>query len=177
MKRMLLLLFLLVFNISVICFASTADKIATKKIEKTNSNKKVNTIVYNNKKYGFKFNLPGTWKNYRIRIDKWEGLAIDNNQGEKVVQTGPIILIRHPKWTEKNQRQDIPIMIFTLSQWKLLQKDKFHIGAAPIGPTELGRNNKYVFALPARYNFAYRTGYEEVDNIVKNKSLYPINVK
>jgi len=44
-------------------------------------------------------------------------------------------------------------MVFTLSQWDSLQKYKFHIGAAPIGPSELGRNTKYIFELPARYNF------------------------
>jgi len=36
-----------------------------------------------------------------------------------------------------------------------LQQEKFHIGAAPINPSELGRNTKYVFALPARYNYAF----------------------
>lgn len=58
-------------------------------------------------------------------------------------------------------------MIFTLEQWGSLLEGKFHIGAAPIGPTELGRNSKYVFALPARYNFAFPEGYEEVEEIIK----------
>lgn len=105
--------------------------------------------------------------------DKWEGLAFEEPQGEKVVVTGPMIYIRHPLWTTENQRQDIPIMIFTLAQWDSLQKEEFHIGAAPVGPRELGRNGKYVFALPARYNFAFPTGYEEVENILKNNPLQP----
>ena len=61
-----------------------------------------------------------------------------------------MISIRHPQWTAENPRQDIPIMIFTIEQWNSLQQEKFHIGAAPIGPTELNRNEKYVFAIPAR---------------------------
>ena len=64
-------------------------------------------------------------------------------------------------------------MIFTISQWNALQQDKFHIGAAPIGPSELGRNSRYVFALPARYNFAFPTGYQEVEKILKSNPLHP----
>ncbi|QHQ61916.1 hypothetical protein Ana3638_14920 [Anaerocolumna sedimenticola] len=64
-------------------------------------------------------------------------------------------------------------MVFTLSQWDAMQQDKFHIGAAPINPEELGRNSKYVFALPARYNFAFPAGYEEVENIMVNAPLTP----
>jgi hypothetical protein len=74
-------------------------------------------------------------------------------------------------------RQDIPIMIFTIEQWNMLQEDKFHIGAAPVGPSEFGRNNKYVFALPARYNYAFLKGYEEVEKILKENPLKPFNIK
>jgi hypothetical protein len=62
-------------------------------------------------------------------------------------------------------------MVFTLDQWNSLEHDKFHIGAAPVGPSELGRNNRYVFALPARYNFAFPEGYEEVEKIMESKPL------
>ncbi len=34
--------------------------------------------------------------------------------------------------------QDIPVMVFTLSQWNDLLAEKFHIGAAPVGPSEFG---------------------------------------
>lgn len=62
-------------------------------------------------------------------------------------------------------------MIFTTDQWNLLQQEKFHIGAAPVGPSELGHNSSYVFALPARYNYAFPTGYEEVEKILENHPL------
>jgi len=62
-------------------------------------------------------------------------------------------------------------MVFTLSQWDLLQQEKFHIGAAPIGPTELGHNTRYVFALPARYNYAFPTDWEEVEKILEGNPL------
>jgi hypothetical protein len=65
-------------------------------------------------------------------------------------------------------------MIFTLDQWNALQQEKFHIGAAPIGPRELGRNSRYVFALPARYNFAFPKGYEEVQDILEGNPLHAI---
>ena len=66
-------------------------------------------------------------------------------------------------------------MIFTLDQWDSLQKGSFHVGAAPINPTELGRNTGYVFALPARYNYAFPAGYEEVEEILKNNPIQTID--
>jgi len=132
-------------------------------------------LAYENNKYGFRFSLPESWNGYTIVTDKWEGLALDDSGNAKVVETGPIVSIRHPQWTAEDPRQDIPIMIFTLDQWNLMQQEKFHIGAAPVGPSELGRNAEYVFALPARYNFAFPTGYEEVEDILKNNPLEAVD--
>jgi len=39
---------------------------------------------------------------------------------------------------------------------------------------QLGRNEEYVFALPARYNFGFLGGYEEVEMILENNPLAPI---
>ena len=129
-------------------------------------------IVYSNTVFGFDFNLPLSWKGYTIVNGKWEGMSTSTaTQSESLVAIGSIINIRHPLWTEKVPRQDIPIMVFTLAQWTSLQKDDFHIGAAPIGPSELARNSKYVFALPARYNYAFPKGYEEVETILKNNPI------
>ena len=125
-------------------------------------------LEYRNTQYGFNFLLPISWEGYFIVISEWEGFTPG---GDVPVEHGTMISIRHPKWTSVNPRQDIPIMVFTLAQWDSLQQEKFHIGAAPIGPSELGRNTKYVFALPARYNFSYLTGYEEVEKILENKTL------
>jgi len=126
--------------------------------------------VYKNLQYGFNFSLPESWQGHSIITTTWQGLSLEGSQGE-IVETGPLISIRHPQWTAQNQRQDIPIMIFTHAQWNSLQREEFHIGAAPIGPSELAHNSNYVFALPARYNFAFPTGFEEVENILKNSPL------
>ncbi|MDF2524606.1 MAG: hypothetical protein K0R31_2247, partial [Clostridiales bacterium] len=132
------------------------------------SYEKSDSIVYQNTEYGFNFSLPESWKDYSIINEKWEGVSSEDQQAGKAVEAVPIISIRHPLWTTQNQRQDIHIMVFTLNQWNSLQKEEFHIGAAPIGPSELGRNSKYVFALPARYNYAFPIGYEEVEEILKS---------
>ncbi|MFC5451230.1 S-layer homology domain-containing protein [Paenibacillus aestuarii] len=131
--------------------------------------------VYENTQYGFRFTLPDSWKGYTIVNDKWEGLSIGDSQGESVVESGAKISIRHPAWTAEQPRQDIPILVFTVDQWNELQQDKFHIGAAPVGPSELTRNDKYVFALPARYNFAFPEGYQEVEDILASKPIQPIS--
>jgi hypothetical protein len=127
--------------------------------------------LYQNSQYGFTFTLPDSWQGFTIVNDKWEGTGIGSAQ---IIATGPEISIRHPQWSKDNPRQDIPIMIFTLAQWQDLQQEKFHIGAAPMGPSELGRNDKFIFALPARYNYAFPAGYEEVEQILAGKPLKPM---
>ena len=130
------------------------------------------TIEYTNTEYKFRFALPDSWKGYSIITTEWDGYSFDNAEQKQIlVEKGPIISIRHPDWTAQNPRQDIPIMVFTIKQWNEIQANKFFIGAAPVGPSELGKNTKYVFALPARYNFAFPTGFEEVDQIINSKPL------
>jgi hypothetical protein len=127
-------------------------------------------VDYRNTEFGFSFSLPISWKGYSVETSEWNGY-IPGQQGDVVVEKGPIISIRHPEWTSANPRQDIPIMVFTLSQWDSLQQEKFFIGAGPVGPSELGRNTIYVFALPARYNYAFLLGFEEVEKILESKPL------
>jgi hypothetical protein len=128
-------------------------------------------ITYSNTEYGFDFTLPASWEGYTIQSEDWQGTALEGENQGKVVETGKKLMIRHPEWTEDNPRQDIPILIFTLDQWDRVSKDEIAVSAAPVGPTELGRNTNYVFALPARYNFAFPTGYEEVDQILQGGAL------
>jgi hypothetical protein len=143
--------------------------------KEANNQNEVDTIVYKNTEYGFSFTLPKSWENYQIISDSWEGIS--NDQTNKIIENGDILQIRHPEWTQEKQRQDIPIMIFTHEQWSALEREEFHIGAAPVGPTKLGENNEYVFALPARYNFAFPEGYEEVENILQTNPLQPKNIE
>ena len=129
------------------------------------------TVNYENTEYGFDFALPDSWKNYTIVTDTWNGNLISDTDTNKPDESGPIISIRHPEWTEDSPRQDIPIMVFTYDQWALIESEDLAVSAAPIGPSELGRNSVYVFALPARYNFAYITGYEEVNQLITDNSF------
>ena len=129
----------------------------------------LSTIKYENDEYGFSFYLPLDWKGYKIIQSEWEGEATKGSA--EIPLGGPIITIRNPLWSTQKPRQDIPIMVFTVKQWDALQNGKFHIGAAPVNPTELGRNEKYVFALPPRYNYAFLLGYEEVKEILANHPL------
>ncbi|MGB0081478.1 MAG: hypothetical protein WBP90_08130 [Terracidiphilus sp.] len=121
------------------------------------------SIVYHNLQYGFCFLLPADWKGYTIVVDQWSGSVLDKPQKE----SGPQLLIRHPKWTKADPWQDIPIMIFTPSQWKLVAADNLAVSAAPIGPAELGLNESYIFALPPRWiGFYDAKGIDEVQTLM-----------
>lgn len=129
------------------------------------------SIIYRNTKYGFDFTLPKSWSGYTIVTESWQGRSLEGSTSGQVTETGQKLLIRHPQWTKEKPREDIPVMVFTIAQWQLVSEEKISLGAAPIGPTELGRNSKYVFALPARYNFDSLTGYQEVEQIMEKNPL------
>ncbi len=143
-------------------------KLATTSIKENQGGK----VIYINTKYSFEISLPDSWQGFSEVVDEWEGDSIGSN-GEVIVgiEKGPIILVRHPKWTNEVPRQDVPVMIFTRSQWEDVIEEKINIGAGPIFPSEIGRNQKYIFALPARYNYTYLPGFEEVGQILDGKNL------
>lgn len=126
------------------------------------------SIEYRNAHYGFCFSLPASWKGYSIMSDQWDGSTPDSQN----VTHGPRLRIRNPKWTEKDPYEDIPILVFTHAEWNLVTQEKLNVSAAPIGPSELGSNARYVFALPPRYNFDYATGWQEVEDLIQRKSLH-----
>jgi predicted secreted protein len=130
-------------------------------------------LQYVNNEYGFTFALPESWRGYTIVSQQWLGHRL-GSVVDLAPAYGPEILIRHPLWTQTSPRQDIPIMVFTLAQWQMVEQEKLSVGAAPIPPSELGRNAVYVFALPARYNFAFQTGFEEVEQIMAGQPLQPL---
>ena len=127
-------------------------------------NTPLTSLMYHNTEFGFSLTLPSTWTGYKVISDMWRG---DMESGSTGVVSGPMITMRHPLWTSAKQYQDVPVMIFTTSQWNSMQAGNFHIGAAPFNPSELARNAKYVFALPARWNYASVEGIQEAEAITQ----------
>ncbi len=126
------------------------------------------TIEYRNARYGFSFTLPRSWKGFSILQQTWQG----NNGSSIVLERGPEITIRNPRWTADNPWQDIPIMVFTRVQWKAVADEKISVSAAPVPPSPLGHNRKYVFALPARFNYGDAAGQQEVQQILSQHALH-----
>jgi hypothetical protein len=123
-------------------------------------------VQYRNTEYGLLVKLPDSWKGFTIVTDQ---LDIGDTATGAVVGQYPRVSIRHPSWTTAVPRQDIPIDVFTIEQWEHVKgpgEVEWSVSAAPIPPSELARNSKYVFALPARYNYAFPEGFEEVEQIL-----------
>ena len=125
------------------------------------------SLAYENTEYGFKIDLPESWQGFSVIQKEWQGRDL-SREGKDDQVAGPLVIIRHPQWTEEEPRQDIPIMVLTHEQWKAIQAEQLSVSAAPIPPQELGQNERYVFALPPRYNYDFPTGYEEVEQIIEN---------
>lgn len=125
------------------------------------------TQTYTNDQYGFSIDLPATWKGYTVLVTGWEGRDVSGaDSSGKVTENGPIITLRNPAWTTANPTEDMPIMVFTSAQWDQVVNEKIGVSAAPIPPSTLGKNSKYVLALPPRYNFDYKADWQEVDTLV-----------
>ncbi|MCI1966383.1 MAG: hypothetical protein LKJ17_09695 [Oscillospiraceae bacterium] len=165
MKKLRCAIFMLTFCVMGVGCRDTVDLPQKPILSSTTS------VLYSNDQYGLTVTLPQSWGGYTVLTEEWQGYSLVGEQEGTITQTGPKILIRHPQWTEETPRQDIPVLVFTPEQWDALGQDQFHIGAAPIGPSELARNSRFVFALPARYNFAFLPGYEEVDQLVQNGAV------
>ena len=131
------------------------------------------SVVYKNTQYGFTFNFPNDWNGYSIVSNTWNGNPLNSATG---VQNGPKLLLRNPNWTSANHYEDIPVLVFTLDQWNSYVAGNFAVSAAPIAASELGRNDKYVFALPPRWDFDYSTGYQEADTIIQSNPLHTFNI-
>jgi hypothetical protein len=133
-----------------------------------------NPLEYTNTDYGFTVSLPEDWKGYSVVTGTWQADSSVSSASETTTIQGPMISLRNPSWTEAVPYQDIPVMIFTKAQWAQIQNNEFHIGAAPINPSELAHNDTYVFGLPARYNYAYRPDWQEVDQLLQNHAVQAI---
>ena len=127
-------------------------------------------VVYTNRRYGLRFNLPPSWKGYSIEKSEWMSLMADQHNTPEHVDL-LLLSIRHPLWTEEHPREDIPIMIFTRRQWSKVVQSRLVVSPAPFPPSEIGRNERYVFAAPPRFFYDLLDGYEEVLKILQGRPV------
>jgi len=129
--------------------------------------------------------FPETWKGFTVHEKTWQGQGTVN--GDSITDSGKEIIIKNPQTTSKQAWQDIPIMVFSHSQWLLVSNENgcgpddkncgfMAVSAAPIGPAKIGENSKYVFATPPRwYGFTDAVGFQEATEIVKTFKGYKFN--
>jgi len=108
-------------------------------------------LRYHNAQYDFSFFLPASWRGYSVFTEQWDApLHSADYQRWVGEEHGPIIVIRNPRWKAADRYQDIPITVFTRSQWVAKQQEYFFPYACGlIG--ELWHNPKYVFGMWTRY--------------------------
>jgi hypothetical protein len=131
----------------------------------TISDKNSSWKTYTNTEYGFEVKLPDSWKGYTVEKQQWTGWAVSGND---IKYFGVKIIIKNPNTTQEQVWQDIPILLFSKDQWKLVTDEELAVSAAPIGPEKIGENSSYVFATPPRwYGFTDAQGWQEAVEIVK----------
>ena len=113
--------------------------------------------------------FPENWKGYTVEKSTWDGWGIGDNEG--TTAHGPMLTIKNIK--DKDELQPIPIMIFTSEQWALASDERgggLSVSAAPVPPTKIGQNAKYVFALPPRW--VGFMDYERQDEAVESTKTF-----
>jgi len=104
-------------------------------------------LRYRNAQYSFTFFLPASWRGYSVLVEQCEA----NERDSVVPERGPKFVFRHPQWKAGDPYQDIPIMVFTRSQWESTHHGEDAAGAGGL-IYEVGHNHKYVFGIHGRFN-------------------------
>ena len=123
-------------------------------------------VIYHNAEYDFTFFLPASWRGYSVLMQQWDGeryvAAVDRSE---VTDYGPVIVLRNPRWKAGDPYQDIPIRVFTRSQWEGAEGPP-SIDAGGV-EFEIAHNAKYVFAINSRFDWDESfKGREEAGTIV-----------
>jgi len=131
-------------------------------------------LRYYNSQYDFTFFLPASWRGYSVLIQQWNASQTDSTMPEH----GPVIVIRHPQWKINDIYQDIPVRVFTRSQWEADRHGKFAIDAGGF-EEEIEHNREFVFVISSRFNTEELKASKEADDVVtQNRNvnappLYP----
>ena len=109
-------------------------------------------LSYRDAQYDLTIFLPTSWRGYSVLVQEWDApLYSADYQTEIGRERGPIVVLRNPQWKVDDHYQDIPIMVFTRSQWVACEGQQrfFPYACGLIG--ELWHNPKYVFGIWTRY--------------------------
>jgi hypothetical protein len=136
-------------------------------------------LRYHNAQYDLTFFLPADWQGYRVLTKEWSAkLYSADYQAVIGTEHGPMIVLRHPHWETDEPYQDIPILVFTRSQWDVVKPQRLFIGAGGTDD-EISHSTKYVFGINSRHNWGELKGWEETGKIVQQNMaagmphLYP----
>lgn len=111
-------------------------------------------LRYHNAQYGLTFFLPSNWQGYSVLTQQWNSERYSPAADKTVVADhGPMITLRHPQWEASALYQDIPILVFTRSQWDALHQGKIWPSLYAGGVMdEMWHNRRFVFGISSRYN-------------------------
>lgn len=124
-------------------------------------------VLYRNAQYNLTFSLTTDWSGYSVLTQRWEGQAyLPAVDQSAVIESGPVIVLRHPRWSAGKRYQDIPVLVFTRNQWEAHDQGRFSIGAGGI-EEEIAHNREYVFAISSRFNANDSVeGWKEASDVV-----------
>lgn len=111
-------------------------------------------VRYANAQCGLTISLPSNWRAFQVSVQQWQGETyLASSDRTVVIEHGPLITLRHPKWQPNAPYQHIPVLVFTRSQWDSLHQGKFWPSLYAGGfMEELWHNQRNVFAISSRYN-------------------------
>jgi len=133
-------------------------------------------LRYHNAKYGLTFYLPANWRGYSVSIQQVEDQHYSPAE-DRLVTVGytPMITLRNPQWQASTPYQDIPILVFTQTQWDALHHGELWPSIFAGGAMdEMWHNQKYVFAMSSRtfgFDDEVKNGREAEEIVNQNLAI------
>ena len=127
-------------------------------------------LRYRNAQYDLTFFLPASWRGYSVLVQQLDDERYSFAEDRQIiVGHTPMITLRHPQRQDSAPYQDIPILVFSRSQWDALHHGELWPSLFAGGTMgELWRNQGFVFAMSSRYNATNEvSGWKEVAEIIE----------
>jgi hypothetical protein len=126
-------------------------------------------LRYQRPQYGLTLYLPASWRGYSVLIQEWVSETYLPAADKTIVTDhGPMITLRYPQWKAGAPHQDIPILVFTRTQWDALHHGNLWPSLYAGGAMdELWHSREYVFGISSRYNWGELAGSKEAAEIVE----------
>lgn len=141
--------------------------VGKRSIERSMTSLMPSSFEYKNEQFGIAMTLTDDWEGFLILEEENDRIIRSDEIYQSLDENYSILRIRHPKWTDDKEYQDIVILIFNKGQWNGNAMVVTN-GNLDLLPDNIMSNHKYVFAIVPQDYSGKRIGNEGVLKILED---------